>query len=240
MPSDTCARQAPDDVGQTRLAAGVELRSLPLSNVLTKAATRDLQRLTRRADDIEARIDALDAERRKLRDALLETHQRMDVLRQVALGADLGEAAATILSGARLRQEAARIMAERVGIRTPIHYREWYQLVLAEGYIVVGKRPLSTFLTGAARASVIQKGNDPGTYLLEPQLVDRLRAQLLELQGELADVQQMRASDPRLGSKLRQHAVNLKASIRKLERKLHEGELVTEHARRAAGQVHAA
>ena len=120
-------------------------------------------------------------------------------------------------------EEASRILAERVGVRTPIHYRDWYDLVIGEGFVVVGKRPLSTFLTGASRSSVVKKGHSSGTYLLEPRLLEPLRAQLLELHGELADVEQVAKSDERASLHLRQHAVNLKASIRKLERQIEEG-----------------
>ena len=218
----------------------MQLGSLPVSGVLTKAANRDLRRLMRHAAEIEARIDALDAESRKLRDVLLATHQRIEVVRQVALGADVGDAAGMVLSGTRLRQEATRVLAERVGVRTPIHYREWYDLVIGEGFIVVGKRPLSTFLTGASRSSIVKKGEAAGTYLLEPRLLEPLRIQLLELFGELAAVEQQVKSDVRAAEHLRQHAVNLKASIRKLERHIEEGDRAMEYARRATSQIHAA
>lgn len=218
----------------------MQLGALPVSSVLMQAANRDLRRLMRHAEEIEARIDAIDAERRRLLDALQQTHQRIEVVRQVARGVDVGGAGGTVLSGARLRQEATRILAERVGVRTPIHYRDWYDLVIGEGFVVVGKRPLSTFLTGASRSSVVKKGDSSGTYLLEPRLLEPLRAQLLELHGELADVEQVAKSDERASLHLRQHAVNLKASIRKLERQIEEGHRAMEYARQATAQIHAA
>jgi hypothetical protein len=144
------------------------------------------------------------------------------------------------LTGARLREEAVRVMAEQVGVRRPIHYRDWYDLVVAEGFVVIGKRPLSTFLTGVSRSSIIGKGNEPGTYVLEPQLLDPLRAELSEVEGESADVALLLKTQPTVRQSVRQHAVNLKATIRRLERQLSEGERALEHARRAASRIHAA
>src|SRR5215208_4230257 len=51
---------------------------------------------------------------------------------------------------ARLREEPARVLAERAGPGIPVHYAKWHDWMIEEGFVVLGKRPKSTFLTGAS------------------------------------------------------------------------------------------
>jgi hypothetical protein len=52
---------------------------------------------------------------------------------------------------------------------TPIHYREWYDLLRAAGNHVMGKDPVATFLNQINRAPEVQAlGGRSGLYVLRP------------------------------------------------------------------------
>ncbi len=194
--------------------------------MLERAAIRDIRRLTRHAEELEERMKALESERAKLKNALSETRDRINVLRQVARASTVGDLdeSSIVLRGARLRQEAARILVEQVGVREAVHYRDWYERVTAAGFVVAGKKPLSTFLTAASRFPLVERGLEAGTYLIEPDLLRPIGDELAEARGELADLEQIVAREPAPSEALRQHRVNLLASIRRLERRVEESE----------------
>lgn len=73
------------------------------------------------------------------------------------------------LRGQKLRQAAVEILASRLGLNRPIHYRDWYRLVRDEaGQDVEAKDPLATFLVQISRSPFVTKANEPGVYLLDP------------------------------------------------------------------------
>lgn len=75
------------------------------------------------------------------------------------------------LRGQRLREVAVELMARRQGIREPIHYREWFELLAAEGHTVAGKNPLATFLTQVTRSPVVlRESEQPGVYRVDPEV----------------------------------------------------------------------
>jgi hypothetical protein len=72
------------------------------------------------------------------------------------------------LRGQRLREAAIEILASRRGVGEPIHYRDWFELVVAEGHRVEGKDPLATFLTQVTRSPVVRREEDRrGVYRID-------------------------------------------------------------------------
>lgn len=68
------------------------------------------------------------------------------------------------LRGRRLQEVAVEILRRR-GEDDAIHYREWFTLVRAQGWEVVGRDPLNTFLTEVGRADGVERvGRRSGMY----------------------------------------------------------------------------
>jgi hypothetical protein len=60
------------------------------------------------------------------------------------------------LRGRRLREIAVEVLRKRRPAGEIVHYREWYDLVLAAGIRVAGKDPLATFLTQISQAPEVR------------------------------------------------------------------------------------
>ena len=71
------------------------------------------------------------------------------------------------LRGARLREVALQVLATQEDSAREIHYRDWYQLVRAEGHRIGGRDPLATFLAQINRAPGVERvGHRTGRYRL--------------------------------------------------------------------------
>jgi hypothetical protein len=71
------------------------------------------------------------------------------------------------LRGQRLQEVAVEVLRTRWGRDREIHYREWFDLVQAEGHRVGGKDPVATFLAQVHRAPGVERlGNRTGRYRL--------------------------------------------------------------------------
>jgi len=71
------------------------------------------------------------------------------------------------LRGQRLREVAIQVLKRHKGEAVPVHYREWYELVVYDGHRVAGKDPVATFLTQVSRAPEIESvGRRSGLYRL--------------------------------------------------------------------------
>ena len=72
-----------------------------------------------------------------------------------------------VLRGQRLRQVAIQVLKRRRGETATVHYREWYELLVADGHRVAGKDPVATFLTQLSRAPEVEPvGRRTGMYRL--------------------------------------------------------------------------
>lgn len=60
------------------------------------------------------------------------------------------------LRGRRLQEIAVALLREKKGLGTEVHYREWYDLLVAAGARISGKDPVATFLTQIARAPGVE------------------------------------------------------------------------------------
>ena len=72
------------------------------------------------------------------------------------------------LRGERLREVAAKVLWRHFGEGDVVHYRQWFDLVTAEGHRIGGKNPAATFLTQVARESTVERmGRRSGLYKLK-------------------------------------------------------------------------
>lgn len=70
------------------------------------------------------------------------------------------------LSGQRLREVAVDVLRRRRE-GDPVHYREWFSFVRAEGWEIRGRDPLNSFLTEVGRAEGVERvGRRTGMYRL--------------------------------------------------------------------------
>ena len=71
------------------------------------------------------------------------------------------------LSGQRLIEVATELLRRRDDPTTPVHYRDWFELVRRRGYHVAGKDPLANFLAHVNRAPEVESvGRRTGLYRL--------------------------------------------------------------------------
>jgi hypothetical protein len=205
----------------------VSVTHLDLSLPLQRAAQAEHRRIDAALVRIDERLGALETERAKLRDEKARLKQRQQLLDQIidpTHGGTLKESPGVVLRGAKLRVEATRLLMHHVGPRRAIHYRDWYQIFLEAGFVVLGKRPEATFLTAVSRSPVVRRADEPGTYYIDPVLAEHLARELHESRAELADLETVLAGDLNPKPALRQHRVKLLASSRHLASRLSEAE----------------
>ncbi len=72
------------------------------------------------------------------------------------------------LRGQRLLDVAVTLLEEEIGRGTPIHYRDWFQIVVDHGHKVGGKDPVATFLAQLNRSQAVESlGHRSGRYQLK-------------------------------------------------------------------------
>jgi len=71
------------------------------------------------------------------------------------------------LRGRRFEEVAIEVLAAERGRETEVHYREWFELLRADGHLVAGKEPLNTFLAQINRSPAVESvGRRTGRYRL--------------------------------------------------------------------------
>lgn len=130
------------------------------------------------------------------------------------------------IKGRELRRVAGRLLwsAQRDG---EIHYREWFERVIAAGYAVGGKDPVASFLTNIRDSPAVLRGSAQGRYRLDPHGLETISQQIAETQAELADLEQSIArtdveTERRVIDALHRHRDELKQNLRSLQAKLAE------------------
>jgi septal ring factor EnvC (AmiA/AmiB activator) len=204
---------------------------------LQRAALRERDRILADARRIEQRLERLEQERERLRDEVRALHGHLAVLDQVLQGRPTGAAqsasSGVVLRGARLREEATRVLLERAGPNVQVHYAKWHDWMIDEGFVVLGARPKSTFLTGASRSVLVRRADEPGMYFIDLGQVDLVQRDLEQARAELAEVDREIAGTSGPASRLRSHRTGLLATIRKLEGQLEESQRAIDTAQRA-------
>jgi hypothetical protein len=72
------------------------------------------------------------------------------------------------LRGQRLREVAAKVIWQHFRAGDVVHYKQWFDLVVADGYRIGGKNPAATFLTQVAQVSTVERmGRRSGLYRLK-------------------------------------------------------------------------
>jgi hypothetical protein len=123
------------------------------------ARVAELRDQSHRLHALSERVDAELEETLRLQRGMDEM---LGLAPQLSLDAFDGE-----LRGRRLREIAVEVLQQSEFAAEPVHYRVWYELVLAAGVRVAGKDPLATFLTQLARAEeVVSVGRRSGLYRL--------------------------------------------------------------------------
>ena len=135
-------------------------------------------------------IEVLLAERRRLLGRLEQEAEQLEALRsvvedladRVARGKQaLGEINSVLgkepqlrldeadvrLRGQRLEQIAIEVLTTHHDREEPVHYRDWFELLRSNGYLVAGKAPLDTFLAQINRSAAVERvGRRTGLYRL--------------------------------------------------------------------------
>jgi hypothetical protein len=135
------------------------------------------ERWVKRGEEILAQADDLEARVRELDELLGRAPQlRIDLQTET-------------LQGQQLREAAVRILAEGLGTRRPIHYRDWYRLFTESGHVAGGKDPLATFLTQITRSPLVHRvEGQSGVYEINPKVAyERARAELAAAARQLAE-----------------------------------------------------
>lgn len=127
-----------------------------------------------------------------------------------------------VLRGPEIRETAAAVLSgsSQAGA---IHYRAWYEILIAAGYDVAGKDPLAVFLTQISRSPVVKRSTQAGVYALDLEAPTRLRRELAQLESGLREVTSGGSSN--LGE-VRARREHLLSEIRKTERALAEADRV--------------
>jgi hypothetical protein len=211
---------------------------------LQRAARRELDRLAAQQHQIEQRLVGLENEREKLRDELRALGGQSALLEEVLGGGrtvgSAEQSPGVVLRGARLREEATRVLYERAGPNAPVHYAKWHDWMVEEGFVVLGKRPKSTFLTGVSRSPLVVRGDEPGTYLIDTAVLGEIERELGEKRAELADVDGVLARETGPAPATQRHRLGLLATIRRLDKQLAEGRRVIAAGRESRSNIRAA
>lgn len=143
--------------------------SIPLSPEFRATAAAEREALIARFEECRARSEshaelaaqaAREAERyaRTIRE-LGEILEIEDQLSIVALSEQL--------RGERLREVATEVLWRHFRAGDVVHYKQWFDLVVADGYGIGGKNPAATFLTQVARIDSVERvGRRSGLYRL--------------------------------------------------------------------------
>ena len=146
---------------------------------LVRAAAVEEERVHRALERLSHRRDTLAAEIADLEAQMDQLHQRRRLLTMLVDGPSDGtsdepraEAASprpgiTAVRGRQLRRIATQLLWQTSGTNE-VHYREWFERLLAAGYAVGGRDPVASFLTHVRDSPAVVRGAQPGFYRLDP------------------------------------------------------------------------
>lgn len=141
----------------------------PLSPELRAAAEAERQVALERVEGLHGQAERLRAVADAAEDdlaAALRLLSQLDEILGIAPQMSISHVD-EILRGQRLRQVAIQVLKRRRGEAATVHYREWYELLVADGHRVAGKDPVATFLTQLSRAPEVEAvGRRTGMYRL--------------------------------------------------------------------------
>jgi len=154
----------------------------PFSDEFAATARGEVDRLSMRAAEVRARAERwIERGEQLLQEAAHLENQVRDLDELLGRAPQLRiDLQTSELQGQQLREVATKLLLERRGTRSPVHYREWYELLLASGLRASGKNGLATFLTQITRSPVVARvSGSTGVYELDPQgALESARAEL--------------------------------------------------------------
>src|ERR1700722_12123733 len=168
------------------------------SAAMVRTARNEIDRVERALAACEQRRAALLAQAAALDEEAQGYVRRLQLLRELVeiegarptaeVGPTTPTRGARALKGRELRREAARLLWGWNGSEV-IHYREWFERVLAAGYALGGKDPAASFLTNVRDSPAVVGAEGQGLYRLDPSSVDRVDQDIGEVKAELADAE---------------------------------------------------
>jgi len=223
------------------------------STRLVRAATAERAELARHRERLLAAKTTLREELDRIEASLAEIEDRDALLARLAgprtapqsptPGGVLAKAQPAgvppgrLLRGPAIRRTAVQVLLDQPERPEALHYRDWYERLVAAGYAVGGKDPLAVFLTQISRSPVVTRGTQTGVYSLDPQAPRRLRQRLDDLHAELRSL----TSTPEITTDLaatRARRAELTSDIARTERALEEADSLLgarTHPQRATG-----
>jgi hypothetical protein len=162
-----------------------------------RAAETERDRLTRQREKIASRSKSLREQLGVLENQMHELDERIDSLRALIGERELKNLQKPApshagnnkaLAGSAIRVAAVRVLVESGGSDTPIHYRDWFELLRNAGHEVAGKRPDAVFLSQVSRSPVVKGTTKAGIYELDLDAPEQLSHRLGTLQRELSDL----------------------------------------------------
>jgi hypothetical protein len=93
-----------------------------------------------------------------------------------------------VLAGGALRETLTRIALRRNAHGRPVHWRVWFGWLHEEGFEAAGKRAEATFQTQLGRSPLVRRADRDGVYVLDVELLARLRDDVLTLHQRLAEL----------------------------------------------------
>ncbi len=113
---------------------------------------------------VAVRLDALREQSRRLHELVdqvdSDAGEAARLLRQIdemlGLAPQLSLDAHGELRGQKLQEIAIQLLREKKGTGVEVHYKDWFDLLVAAGLVVGGKDPLATFLTQIGRARDVE------------------------------------------------------------------------------------
>jgi hypothetical protein len=218
----------------------------PPSSRLLRAAVAERAELDRHRERLFVAREQLRAELARVDAGLAEVDERrrlLDRLVPAAVGAhddeevegregpetpatlhqELGNAVdgSAQLRGTAIRETAVRLLLERRDGVEALHYRDWFELVVAEGYSIAGKDPLAVFLTQISRSPVVRRSTQAGIYEVDYAAPAHLGHRLEELHEVLRELSASPQSPLDLAA-VRARRQELTAEIGQVEKALEE------------------
>jgi hypothetical protein len=146
-------------------------QSTDFSHEIEAALHSEYVDLSRRAGEHRRRAEVLERLAEQAR-AQAEADERLlnEIASSLGLACQLRiEQLDRRLRGQRLQEIAVEVLAARLDPGETVHYKQWFEWIREEGFSVVGKDPIATFLTQVARSPrVVSAGRRSGLYRLRP------------------------------------------------------------------------
>jgi hypothetical protein len=225
----------------------------PPSTRLLRAADAERAELARHRERLLTARETLRAELARVEGGLVEVDERQRLLDRLAprddganadsggvrpgaaqsdavpLHHELASAVAgrDVLRGPAIREVAVRLLLARPEGIEALHYRDWFDLVNSEGFVVAGKDPLAVFLTQISRSPVVRRSTQSGVYEVDRDAASELRRRLNDLHERLralamapaaaADLAQVRTQRQKLTTEIGHVEKALEEASRLLE-----------------------